>query len=135
MFLLYEAESDLSTREAVDALAAIVSRGRWFRTPKTPFVGKVSETGFHVARVVRGRDSFNPMLYGRFARSANVTRVRVVMTLHPIIWALLIAWSVFLVRQIVIRGNSEPLGWIFVLFPWVLAVPFFFDGCAAAKLC
>lgn len=131
MFLLYEAESDLNIREAVDALAANVSRGRWLRAPVTLFVGKVSETGFHIARGVRGRDSFNPMLYGRFTRSANVTRVRVVMTLHPVVWILLIAWSVFLVRQMII--HSEPVGWAFVLFPWVLAVPFFFHGARRSK--
>jgi hypothetical protein len=128
MFFLYEAESDLNAREAIDALTASVSHGRWFRVPETPFVGKVSETGFCIARAVRGRDSFNPMLYGRIARSANVTRVWVLMTLHPIAWVFLIAWSVFLVGQIVIHGNSEPECWAFVVAPWVLAVPFSFHG-------
>jgi hypothetical protein len=131
MFLLYQAESDLTVREAVDALSANVSHGRWLRTPVTLFVGKVSETGFRIARVVRGRDSYNPMLYGRFTRSANVTRVRVVLTLHPVVWILLIAWSVFLVRQIIV--HPEPVGWAFVLFPWVLGVPFFFRGARCSK--
>ena len=133
MLLYYRAESDLSSREAADSLAANVSQWRWFSFPKTLFVGKVSDTGFRIARVVRGRDSFNPMLYGRFSRSHTGTRVKVFITLHPAVLMLMVAWSAFLGHTIFLRGNSELVGWAFVLAPWILAIPSFFYGAGRSK--
>jgi hypothetical protein len=116
----------MSVREAVDALAANVSRSGWLRQPKTPFIGRVSETSFRIMRFVRGRDSFNPMLYGRLSPSAHGTRVKVVMTLHPVIWALIVAWSVFLGCDIFGHASFNIGSVAFLLFPWVLAATLFY---------
>jgi len=137
-FLIFEGESRLSPRDACETLRASVGRFRWFALPKTPFAGKVSESGFSIMRVVSGRDSFNPMLYGRFIPTASGTRVRVILTLHPLVWLFILVWMGVAGRPIyndVIRhGQPVTIGEIgFALFPLLMAVPFFFLGAAASK--
>jgi|MudIll2142460700_1097286.scaffolds.fasta_scaffold246408_2 hypothetical protein len=131
MFATFEAESQLSLRDTVAALDANTSRAQWFRFPRTPFVGHVWSSGFRVYRVVRGLNSFNPMLYGRLTPSGNGTRVKVILTLHPVIWVFLALWSIFTAYTAV--RYHELFGFGFTLFPWVLAVCFFPGASRASK--
>jgi hypothetical protein len=96
-FLVYKADSDLSAQQIADNLRRIVGRANWFGLPPrnaVPFFGKVTPAGFKIMRVVRGRDSFNPVLYGQFSSIGQHTRIRVVMTLHPLVWGFLAFWFV-----------------------------------------
>jgi len=133
MFITFESESDLPPCEAVAALVANVSRPRWFRHPTTPFIGRVWDSGFRLIRVVHGRDSFNPMLYGQLSPSPKGTHVRVIMTLHPVVWAFMAIWSGFLGHAYLSEGKQEILVLAFLLFPWVLAACFFPYGVRASK--
>lgn len=123
MISTFEAKSSLSLRAAVAALEANTSRWRWFHFPQTLFAGRVWEGGFRVVRVVRGRDSFNPVLYGRFVEAEDGTKVRVLATLHPVVWAFGVLWSVVTVSGAV--RYHELAGLAFALVPWMLAALFF----------
>jgi hypothetical protein len=80
-----------------------------------------------------GRDSFNPMLFGRFSPSAHGTRVRVVMTLRPIVWVFMVLWTILIECLAFGRGRITFMGVFFVLLPWVLAIPLFFYNVVRSK--
>jgi hypothetical protein len=133
-FMTYEGQARSPQDQVADTLRQCVSAPRWFNLPRpsTPFVGAVSDTRFRIARVVAGRDSFNPMLYGRFLPCAGGTRVKVVMTFHPVVWLFLLAWSGATGYGFIgsLRDNGGVIGipLFFVIVPWVTAVPFFYFG-------
>jgi hypothetical protein len=133
MLVIYEALSPLSPREVTDTLTANVSRIPWFRTPKTPFVGHVSELAFRIMRVVRGRDSFNPMMFGRVSPLADGSKVRVVMTLHPAVWVVMIAFTVAVCYFALGRAKTETSGLLFLPLLWIPAVVIFFHDAKRAK--
>jgi hypothetical protein len=96
-------------------------------------VGRVSESGFQIARGIRGRNSFNPVLFGHFFRSANGTRVKVILTLHPAVWVFMFFWTVSLGYFALGRGTIESGGVAFLLLSWVLAAVVFFYDAARSK--
>src|ERR1041385_6618172 len=107
MFRRYQALTELTAKEASAALSDNVSPRRWFNYPDTPFAGEVSGIRFRITRVVRGRDSFNPVLYGRITSAPAGSRVRITMTLHPVAWIFLVAWSGVIGWLIVGREERE----------------------------
>ena len=133
MFTHFEAESDLNPVQAMESLASKVSRGQWFSRPKTPFVGSVSGERFRITRVVGGRDSFNPMIYGRIKDSPNGSCVRVVMAIHPIVLVLMIAWSIGLISSAIIYGDHRFFIWVFVAAPWIIGIPTFYYDAARSR--
>jgi hypothetical protein len=60
--------------------------------PKTtkPFEGTVSLTGFNISRTIRYRNSFLPILNGHFTQTPGGTTMNVSMTLHPLIWVIVV---------------------------------------------
>ena len=133
MFIVFQAESRMSRSEAIDALSASVSRKGWLRMHPTLFAGHVWESGFRISCVMGGRDSFNPMLFGRFSPSAHGTRVRVIMTLRPIVWVFMVLWTILIECLAFGRGRITFMGVFFVLLPWVLAIPLFFYNVVRSK--
>jgi hypothetical protein len=133
MFIMFKAESPMSGREAVDALSASVSRMGWLRKHATPFTGRVWESGFRISCVMGGRDSFNPILFGRFSPSEHGTRVRVVMTLHPIVWVFLALWTILIDCLAFSRGRITLVGVIVLLLPWLIGIPLFFYNVVRSK--
>lgn len=133
MFIMFEAESPMNCREAADTLSASVSRMGWLRRHATPFAGRVSESGFRISSVMGGRDSFNPVLFGRFSPTAHGTRVRVVMTLRPIVWVFMVFWTILLEYLAFGRGTITFVGVFVLLLPWVLAIPLFFYNVVRSK--
>lgn len=131
MLIRFEAETRLTTPEAAAALQAATSRQRWFRLPSTPFVGRVRPDGFRLLRVVRGRDSFNPALYGTFVRTEGGTKVKVLVTLHPLVWGFLVLWTGGCVWNL--RSSSDWGSIAFLVSPWVLAPIFFSRGWRASR--
>ena len=127
MVSTFEGDSPLPLPEAVAVLTANTSSSRWFRfrRPGTTFVGRVWESGFRLTRVVRGRDSFNPMLYGQLRASASGTHARVVMTLHPAVWVFIVLWTLFLGRAFLAEGEFDFTRLTFLVFPWALAACLF----------
>jgi hypothetical protein len=47
------------------------------------FTGKVSENGFTLVRIIHYRNSFLPVLYGKFKMVDKLARIDIHMTLHP----------------------------------------------------
>jgi hypothetical protein len=138
-FLISRMESPLAPHEAQAALKAVVGTYGWCSRPKTPFAGKVSAHGFRIIRVVSGRDSFNPMLYGRFLPAPNGTQVSVVVTWHPIVWLFLCLWVGSILTFMSRDAPRDPIIWlsglIFIPFPLLLGVPLFFINAAASIRC
>jgi hypothetical protein len=140
-YIVYEAESDLPAQKIADSLQRFVGRASWLGVPPrdaVPFFGTVTSTGFRIMRVIRGRDSLNPVMYGRFSSSGQHTRVRVVMTLHPLVWGFLAIWSVF-TGHLVLAGlrnhyTADFCGGLgFFLFAWLLAILVFYYNAVKSK--
>ena len=130
----------MSEEAVVSTLKSSLTKLDWIGLPKSsaPFLGTVSDSSFRIMRVIKGRDSFNPMLYGRF-RSSNVgTRVKVVITYHPSVWIFLAVWTSILVScmsKAVLRNylTVVVVGIFMLAFPWLLGVPLFYNNAAASK--
>ncbi len=138
MFQRYETHTSMSAAEVTAVLMRSVSRPPWFRRPKTPFVGSVSEGGFRIVRVVPGQDSFNPMLYGRMRQDPAGSTVYVTATLHPIVWTFMTIWSTALTIAMW-RDSNPPHGaailfaLLFILAPWLMAAAFFPSSAAKSR--
>jgi hypothetical protein len=140
-YLSYVMETSMAGPEFLEMLQRSVGKAKWFAMPakdSAPFFGKVSKNGFKIMRKIRGRDSFNPVLYGKFSPLDNGTRVRVVMTFHPIIWVFILGWTFFhgywMFQGFRELRNLNAFGSVqFLLFLWLLAVPIFFIDAVKSK--
>jgi hypothetical protein len=140
-YLVYQAESALPTHQIAETLQRFVGRANWLGVPPrdpVSFFGSITSTGFRIMRVVRGRDSFNPVLYGQFSPSDHGTRVRVVMTLHPVVWVFMFAWSIingyWALAGLRDHNSADFYGGLgFLVFAWVMAVPVFYYDAAQSK--
>jgi hypothetical protein len=83
----------------------------WFRWPgDKSFVGKVSQDGFRLIRVVKGRNSYNPWLLAKVSSaSSGGSSIGVVMTVHPISAVLMLAFAVFALRPLL---TGQPWWWV-----------------------
>jgi hypothetical protein len=135
-FLIYRAESPLAPHDAQAALRAAVGSFRWFSRPTTPFAGQIYGHSFSICRVVSGRDSFNPMLYGRFLPAPRGTEIQVIITLHPLVWLLYFFWfgtiAYKIVREAVCAHYLWWPGLILLLFPLLISMPIFFHNTMAS---
>ncbi len=94
---------DTLTLQTTDSLAILLERltahievqknFRWsFSRNHKPYAGTLSETGFEIHRIIHYRNSFLPMIRGRFEPSPEGTIVHITMRLHPFVIAFLIFW-------------------------------------------
>jgi len=138
-FLMCEAEVALPVGRAAETVRGFVSRSDWKGRPaaNTPFVGKVYDRSFRIIRVVRGRDSFNPLLYGRFHSSLQGTRLTVLMTFHPLVWLFILGWSAYFAYALLDglrrNGTIDTGELIFLLVIWAMAVPSFYGAAARSR--
>jgi hypothetical protein len=66
---------------------------RWqFSGNHLPYEGTLSETGFQISRIIHHRNSFLPVIRGRFEPTSSGTIVRITMRLHPYVIAFLGFW-------------------------------------------
>lgn len=86
-----------------DALQAVIARLeanveppkalRWsFDRNHAPYEGSISESGFTMNRIPRGRNSFIPRIEGRFETPLGGTVVHITMKLHPLVMIFLVMW-------------------------------------------
>jgi hypothetical protein len=115
--------TSLGIDEAVTLISNSISpRGSWFQWPAKggkEFEGKVSSEGFTINRVIRYRNSFLPIMYGRFTPTDNGVRVIIHMTMHPlvigfsILWCAGVAsWSLVSIGSWIATGNLDQVGLI-----------------------
>ncbi|MEL6322260.1 MAG: hypothetical protein AAFQ57_16690 [Cyanobacteria bacterium J06626_14] len=68
-------------------------RMRWgFSQNHPPYMGKLSDSGFEIRRIIHYRNSFLPRIKGRFETTPQGTVVHVTMGLHPIVLAFMLTW-------------------------------------------
>ena len=102
----------------------------WFRLPwytckGLAYAGSVWENGFKIIRVLNYRNSFQPVICGRFEAGANGTVVRITMRPSWIVLAFLIFWSsmigsgAFGMLAPIYRGE---IPWYALFFPAIMVV-------------
>jgi hypothetical protein len=109
------------------------------------FEGEVSETGFKISRIIRYRNSFRPMVEGRFFPLVKGIRIDVRMRLHMSVMAFSILWLSLLVVgagtvifQIISTGKSEgamliPFG-LLLFYCLLMTIGFSVEADKAGKL-
>ena len=135
-FLTFELEAAMTNQRFMETLKSAVYHSDWLVLSKgtLPFHGTVSENGFRIMRTYRGRNSFIPIIFGRFLDSIQGTRVRVIMTFHPIIWLFIIVWPFLIQSETPFRFASPSfIGILFLLAPLIMGIPFFFYEAAKSK--
>jgi hypothetical protein len=70
----------------------------WFRSSSTDklFEGEISEESFHLQRIIRGRNSFLPQIYGHIKPCESGARVFVTMRIHWFTGVFMTFWVGFL---------------------------------------
>lgn len=139
--LRYEIESSMTQEQLIEKLNSVVSKSFVSIYPKDmpPFLGKVSENGFRISRTTIGRNSFKPVIYGRFLDGIQGPSVRVIMTFHPLVWILFIVWAIFfgtqMLEQITISniGGIRILDIVILFAPIIIGAPVFFIEAAKSK--
>jgi WD40 repeat protein len=78
---------------------------RWrFSRNHAPYAGTISDSGFKIYRIIHYRNSFLPIIRGKFESSSEGTRIYVTMNLNPFVLAFL----------------------LFLFFPFLTLIPTFF---------
>ena len=89
-------DSPLDVPALVAAMRELIEPTQWFRRPgrsdHTPLQGTINDQGFTSSRIIHYRNSFLPMLYGRFIPTPAGTSIRIRMTLHPLVMAFMAYW-------------------------------------------
>lgn len=142
-------ESPLSKEEVIQRLTSEVAQPRsglrWLERRTENFQGKVSEEGFQIRRIIRSRNSFLPIIYGRFSPSVPGVRIEVTMKVQTGVLVFSILWlgfvgglAVFTLPKMLATGSidSEGLvGWAMVLiFYLAVTISFGVEANKARKL-
>lgn len=87
-------ESPLSREEITRRLTRKVTKRRqdWFEKSTLPFEGTVSDTGFKVSRIINYRNSFLPVIDGRFFPLMRGVRVQVTVRLPANVLFFCVVW-------------------------------------------
>lgn len=94
---------DTFTIQTQDSLVVVIERleahieapkvyRTFFSRNHAPYAGRINVSGFEIYRIIHYRNSFLPMIRGRFEPSPQGIRVRVTMSLHPFVRGFLIFW-------------------------------------------
>ena len=84
----------MSRAEIVETLNVYVEPKKIFRffSEHTAFEGTVTQAGFKISRIINGRNSFLPVIIGKFATSQSGITVAVKMRLHAFVAVFLCFW-------------------------------------------
>jgi hypothetical protein len=80
-------ESSLSREEVTARLQREVAPAtwQWRKTSRQLFEGTFADGRFHMIRVVRGRNSFRPVIEGQIVPQPHGVRIDVQLRLHPLV--------------------------------------------------
>ena len=107
--------------------------------PSEVFSGRISPEGFKLIPVLRGgRNSFLPIIVGRFESTQRGTAVRVSMRLHVLVAVFLAFWITFVLSFGLVGIRGGPLGFVPVAavmatFAWLMTVICFWRQVGPAK--
>lgn len=103
-------ESQLNGAEARRRLALEVAKRnwglQWFERRTEKFEGTVSETDFQISRIIHYRNSFLPMITGRFIPLSQGVRIEVKMKLHVGVLLFTLVW-LGIVGFLVATGSAQ----------------------------
>ena len=138
-FLLFELEFPVPKERIVKALNSSVSKGSMLDIHKgrKPFVGAISKDKFKIMRKIKRLNSFNPILYGHFISSIQGSRIRVLMTFHPLIWFMIAVFALFFPEPPILNTHhlKKILEIFFRFFLLFVGTPFFiFEASKSKKL-
>ncbi len=90
----FEIDTPMSAKAIIGVLTDTVEPTRWFRLSKDhkTFQGTVEHDGFKITRIIHYRNSFLPVVRGRFAPGPSGFTVTVTMRLHPFVMAFMCLW-------------------------------------------
>jgi hypothetical protein len=99
------------------------------------FTGKIDDQGFQIRRIIYYRNSFLPVVKGKFEQGSAGTNVVVKMTLHPVALVFMVIWFgglgtiVFSSLSVMFSRGSDPIlvtavgmfffGWLMIQFGFV----------------
>jgi len=104
-----------------------------------PYQGTLSEAGFEIHRIIHSRNSFLPIIRGRFEPSPSGTLVRITMKLHPFTTGFLIFWFLtwysFSLPIFLSGAMPTPFALQFLGMPFLLLVIFWGAFWSEANRC
>jgi hypothetical protein len=141
-------ESPLSQEEVIQRLTPEVAKPRsglqWLKIRTENFEGTVSEAGFQIRRIIRHRNAFRPVIYGRFSPSAPGVRIEITMKLPIGVLLFSLVWLSFVgglavldLPQMPTSGSIEggAIGWVMLLIFYVgVTISFGSEANKASKL-
>ena len=85
------------------------------RNKTKPYTGHIGSEDFEISRVIRYRNSFLPIIKGRFLDQHDHTEIHVTMRLNPLVIALMCIWTagvsiacVATIRDLFTRSPEKP---------------------------
>lgn len=77
-----------------------------------PFVGEVEDKSFKIRRKIDYRNSFLPILHGKFEDHSSYTHITVRMSMHPFVTGFIAVWtSVWGVMTIEFIRSTKDITW------------------------
>ncbi len=98
--------------------------GWWWRLryrTGPPFIGTVQDDSFRVRRDIQGRNSFLPLVCGRFVSTPTGTSVSVTMFLHPLVALFMVIWLGVVGRGALV-DRSAPHAFLWGMFIFGVAL-------------
>jgi hypothetical protein len=99
-----------------------------FSRNHTLYQGSVSEDGFQISRIIHNRNSFLPMIRGRFEVQSHQTLIHIQMSIHPFVLAFLGFWFLFwygAIIPIALTGTMPShMAAIFIGMPMLMLIIF-----------
>jgi hypothetical protein len=113
----------LTVEEAMRLVSSAISPLRILDNWSTPtgkeFEGSVTQQGFKIQKIIHHRNSFLPILYGKFIPTENGTKVDVYLTLDVLMIIFVCVWLagfggvfLWLVRNSIITGKWDNDIWL-----------------------
>lgn len=109
------------------------------------FKGEISDEGFQISRIINYRNSFLPVIEGRFSPQVKGVRVEIKMKLHSVVLIFCIVWLCFFGRFVIAAATNIldagrvnirmlfPFG-IFLLFYLIATIAFGVEAKKASRL-
>ena len=92
----FDIVTPLSHEDVLTVLQSKVGPRKLFisKTRQIPFQGEFTPNGFLISRVLHYRNSFQPIIAGRFIPDASGVRIAVRMHLHSLVSSVMTLWMV-----------------------------------------
>lgn len=141
----YPLSKEVIIRRLTPEVAKPRSGLQWLEKRTEKFQGTVSEEGCQISRIIHYRNSFLPVIHGRFSPLAQGVRIEITMKLHAVVLAFIIIWLGFVGRmavlaapQMLTTGRVEGWGailWAMLIFFYLMVtIGFWIETNKASKL-